>query len=33
MFSKDRQPFDFIKFNFIQKLAYKVKYIDQINGI
>ena len=32
MFSKDTQPFDSIKCNLIQKLAYKVKYISQING-
>ena len=32
MFSKGTQPFDFIKLNVIRKLAYKVKYIDQING-
>ena len=30
--SKATQPFDFIKPNIIQKLAYKVKYISQING-
>ena len=32
IFGKDTQPFDFIKPNKIQKLAYKVKYIGQING-
>ena len=32
MFSKGIQPFDFIKYNVIQKLAYKVQYISQING-
>ena len=32
IFSKAIQPFDFIKLNVIQKLAYKVKYISQING-
>ena len=32
IFSKGTQPFDFIKPNVIQKLAYKVKYINQING-
>ena len=31
-FSKDTQPFDFIKCNIIRKLAYKVKNISQING-
>ena len=30
LFSKARQPFDFIKPNVIRKLAYKVKYISQI---
>ena len=29
---KDIQPFDFIKCNAIQQLAYKTKYIRQING-
>ena len=29
IFSKDTQPFDFIK---CQKLAHKVKYISYING-
>ena len=29
--SKDTQPFDFIKYNIIPKLAYKVKNISQIN--
>ena len=29
---KDIQPFDFIKRNVIQQLAYKAKYISQING-
>ena len=29
---KSIQPFDFIKSNLIRKLAYKVKYISQING-
>ena len=32
MFSKNTEPFDFIKCNVIQKLAYEVKYIDEING-
>ena len=32
IFSKGKQPFDFIKRNVIRKLAYKVKYIGQING-
>ena len=32
IFSKAIQPLDFIKANIIQKLAYKVKYISQING-
>ena len=32
MFSKGTQPFDFIKLNVIRKLAYNIKYIDQING-
>ena len=32
MFSKGIQPFDFIKYNVIQKLTYKVQYISQING-
>ena len=33
MFSKGTQPFVLIKCNaVIQKLTYKVKYIDQING-
>ena len=32
MFSKCTQIFDFIRRNIIQKLPYKVKYIDQING-
>ena len=32
IFSKAVQPYDFIKPNVIQKLAYKVKYISQING-
>ena len=31
-FSKGTQPFDFTKGNVIRKLAYKVKYIRQING-
>ena len=30
--SKGTQIFDFIKCNIIQKLAYKVKNISQING-
>ena len=30
--SKATQLFDFIKLNIIQRLAYKVKYISQING-
>ena len=29
---KDIQPLDFIKHNVIQQLAYKAKYISQING-
>ena len=29
---KDIQPFDFIKRNVIQQLAYKTKCIRQING-
>ena len=29
---KDIQPFDFIKRNIIQQLAYETKYISQING-
>ena len=33
MFSKGTQPFDFVKHNIIRKLVYKVKYIDQINGV
>ena len=32
IFSKAIQPYDFIKPNVIQKLAYEVKYISQING-
>ena len=32
LFSKATQPSDFIKPNVIRKLAYKVKYIGQING-
>ena len=32
MFSQDKEPFNFIKCSGIQKLAYKVKYIDQIYG-
>ena len=32
IFSKGTQPFDFIICNVIQKSAYKVKYISQING-
>ena len=32
IFSKDTQPFDFIKHNVIWKLAYQVKYSSQING-
>ena len=32
IYSKSTQRFDFIKHNIIQKLAYKVKYISQING-
>ena len=32
VFSKSIQPFNFIKPNVIQKLAYKVQYISQING-
>ena len=31
IFSKGKQSFDFIKRNVIRKLAYKVKYINQIN--
>ena len=31
-FNKGTQPFDFIKYNVIRKLAYKVKYIGEING-
>ena len=31
IFSKATQPFDFIKPNIFGKLAYKVKYISQIN--
>ena len=31
IFSKSKQPIDFIKPNVIRKLAYKVKYISQIN--
>ena len=31
-FSKGTQPFDFIKRNIIQTLAYKIKYVVQING-
>ena len=30
---KDVQPFDFIKRNVIQQLAYKAKHIRQINGV
>ena len=30
--SKGAPPFDFIKGIVIQKLTYKVKYINQING-
>ena len=32
IFSKDTQPFNFIKCNIIWKLVYKVKCISQING-
>ena len=32
IFSKATQLQDFIKPNVIRKLAYKVKYISQING-
>ena len=32
IFSKNTQTLDFIKHNVIRKLAYKVKYISQING-
>ena len=32
MFSEGKEPFDIIKRYVIQKLAYKVKDIDQING-
>ena len=32
MFGKGTQAFDFIKRNVTQKLAHKVKYVDQING-
>ena len=32
IFSKGTQPFEFIKCNIIQKLAYKFKYISQTNG-
>ena len=32
IFSKGKQPFDFIKRSIIPKLTYKVKYISQING-
>ena len=31
IFSKGTEPFDFVKNNVIQKSAYKVKYISQIN--
>ena len=31
-FSKDTQPFYFIKHSIIQKTAYKFNYIIQING-
>ena len=31
IFSKATQPFDFIKWNIIWKLGYKVKYISQIS--
>ena len=31
--SKGTKPFDFIKRNVIQKSAYKVKCIIQINGV
>ena len=31
-FSKATQPLAFIKHNIIRKLAYKVKYVSQING-
>ena len=31
IFSKGTEPFDFVKKNVIQKSAYKVKYISQIN--
>ena len=31
-FGKGTQPYDFLKFNVIQKLAYNIKYISQING-
>ena len=30
--NKSTHPFDNIKPNVIQRLAYKVKYISQING-
>ena len=30
--SKGTRRFDFIKYNIIRKLAYKVKYTSQING-
>ena len=33
IFCKSTQPFDFIKHNVIRKLAYKVNYIIQINGV
>ena len=33
IFSKTTQPFDFIKSNLIKKLASKVKYASQINGV
>ena len=32
MFSEGKEPFDIIKRYVIQKSAYKVKDIDQING-
>ena len=32
IFSKGTQPFDFIRPSTVQKLAYKVKHISQVNG-
>ena len=31
IFSKDTKPFDFMKYNIIPKLAYKVKHMFFVN--